>query len=193
MRAATFVLQGFIRLASARFAEKTRGIHLQYQARAAMEKNGFICPHGIGHGVGCFLGVHEDASALAGAPRSSKMQFEPGMLVSNEPGVYFPGSWGCRLERLQRVVDDGVANDGKTKMYKFDVVTLTPFDKKLIDQNLLQDDELQWLNDYHDRVYKTLSPRLEPDVQAWLKQATSPLKKNLSPALNHSLPGFSPS
>ncbi|MBI4030726.1 MAG: aminopeptidase P family N-terminal domain-containing protein, partial [Proteobacteria bacterium] len=161
VRAATFVLQGFIRLATARFSQGTRGRDLYYLATEAMEKNGLICPHGIGHGVGCFLGVHEDASGLTPNEKRSKMPLMPGMLVSNEPGVYFSESWGCRLERLQRVVKDGFAEDGKTEMYRFEVVTLTPFDKKLIDPNLFREDELQWLNNYHKNVYRTLAPRLD--------------------------------
>lgn len=181
VRAATFVLQGFIRLAAARFAEGTRGRDLHYLATEAMAQDGLICPHGIGHGVGCFLGVHEDASGLTPNERRSRMPLMPGMLVSNEPGVYFSGSWGCRLERLQRVVEDGFAKDGKTMMYRFDVVTLTPFDRKLIDPGLLREDELQWLNDYHEKVYRTLAPRLDDEHKKWLRQATEPLKKNVTP------------
>lgn len=178
VRAATFVLQGFIRLASARFKEGTKGIDLHFLATEAMERNGLICPHGIGHGVGCFLGVHEDASGISASAKRSKMPFAPGMLVSNEPGAYFPGSWGCRLERLQRVVEDGTSADGKTKMYKFDVVTMMPFDKKLIDPDLLLDEELQWLNNYHKKICSTLLPRLDDEKdRQWLLQATKELEK----------------
>jgi len=193
VRAATFVLQGFIRLASARFAEGRRGRDLHFLATEALEKGGLICPHGIGHGVGCFLGVHEAASAITPNVAASKMLLAPGMLVSNEPGAYFPGSWGCRLERLQRVVDDGMSADGSKKMYKFDVVTMMPFDKKLIEPSLLRDEELQWLDDYHDRVYKALAPRLDDDHKQWLAQATAPLKKNINTAVNPRPPGPSPS
>jgi Xaa-Pro aminopeptidase len=112
------------------------------------------------------------------------MPFVPGMLVSNEPGTYFPGEWGTRLERLMRVVEDGVAQDGKTKMYKFDVVTMAPFDRKLIDPDLLRDEELQWLNEYHKKVCRTLLPRLDNEKdRQWLLQATEELvKKNLTTA-----------
>lgn len=188
----TLVLMGHIDIATARFPSGTRGIHLDAFARQALWDEDRDYAHGTGHGVGCYLGVHEDASGIAGRPNEKGLPMKPGMLISNEPGFYKEGEYGIRIESLVLVKEDGAVEgtNGKRKMMAFETVTLCPIDRRLIVPEMMTDGQLQWLNDYHDRVYKTLASRLEDDVKAWLRQATSPLKKNLNPAPSHPPPGF---
>lgn len=181
----TLVLQGLIALAGLQFPKGERGVHVDAFARKALWDARKEYGHGTGHGVGAELGVHEDASGVSKRVDERSLPLKPGMLMSNEPGFY-PGQYGIRIECLQLVVESGLcqAGPGKTTpMYGFEVVTLCPIDRRLVMPEMLDEKELQWINEYHDRVYKTLSPRLEPEVNAWLRQATAPLKKNLTPAM----------
>ena len=188
----TLVLMGHIGIATARFPSGTRGIHLDAFARQALWNKSRDYAHGTGHGVGCYLGVHEDASGIGTRPNEKGLTMKPGMLISNEPGFYKEGEYGIRIESLVLVKEDGVVEGtgGKRKMMAFETVTMCPIDRRLIVPEMLTDEQLQWLNDYHEKVYQVLAPRLEDDVKSWLRQATSPLKKNLSTAPNHPPPGF---
>jgi Xaa-Pro aminopeptidase len=176
----TLVLKGHIAVATARFPEGTKGAAVDAMARKALWDRGLDYDHGTGHGVGCFLSVHEEACGISA--REGGMPFKAGMLISNEPGFYKAGSHGIRIENLVFVKEDGVREGTTRKMLAFDTITLAPIDARLIEPSLLDGKEIKWMNDYHDRVYKTIAPLVEPDVAAWLKTACAPLKKNLKPA-----------
>ena len=127
--------------------------------------------HGTGHGVGHFLNVHE-------GPQSIRMNENPvvlqaGMLTSNEPGVYKAGSHGIRIENLILTVPAGEGMFGN--YLKFETVTLCPICTKGIIKDLLDKEEVNWLNQYHQKVYNTLAPDLNADEQSWLKQACKPI------------------
>lgn len=166
----TAVLQSLIRLATARFPRGTRGDQLDALARDRLWREGWECRHGIGHGVGHYLNVHE------GPPRFSQqggIPLAPGMVLSNEPGVYFAGSFGVRLENLMIVTPWRATDFGSFDT--FETITLCPFDRKLIERASLSADETAWLNDYHARVFATLGPVLTGEERAWLAAATRPL------------------
>ena len=175
----TLVLKGHIAVATARFPEGTKGAAVDAMARKALWDRGLDYDHGTGHGVGCFLSVHEEACGIS--TREGGMPFKAGMLISNEPGFYKAGSHGIRIENLVFVKEDGIREGTQRKMLAFDTITLAPIDARLIEPSLLDGREIKWLNDYHDRVYKTIAPLVEADVAAWLQTACAPLKKNLKP------------
>ena len=159
----TLVLKGHIALASAHFKKGTQGKDLDALARKPLKDNGLDYAHGTGHGVGCYLSVHEEAVSIN--DRSDKA-VQAGMILSNEPGYYKDGEYGIRIENLLLAQE---AQDGS--LY-FDTITLAPIDKNLIVTDMLGDKEKEWLNDYHERVFKTLSPLLDKPTADWLKQAT---------------------
>jgi Xaa-Pro aminopeptidase len=169
----TRVLKGHIAIAGARFPEGTTGRDVDFLARQFLHKVNRVYGHGTGHGVGAFLSVHE---AGAGIHKAFKDPLLPGMLISNEPGYYKVdkdgnGEYGIRIENLVLVEETG---DERLK-YKFNTVSLTPIDQKLIDVDLLDSDEIRWLNDYHKKVYEQLSPYLDQDEKNWLKKETAPI------------------
>ena len=135
-------------------------------------KEGLSYLHGTGHGVGHFLNVHEGPQRVA--LNISAVPFRPGMLTSNEPGLYREGIHGIRCENLVLCVPAMETEFGR--FLKFETVTLFPFDRKLFDLSLMNENEIAWLNAYHERVYKTLVPALDAEAQAWLKERTAPLK-----------------
>jgi Xaa-Pro aminopeptidase len=174
----TLVLRGHIGIADTVFPEGTRGVDLDVLARRPLWKAGMNYGHGTGHGVGCYLSVHEEGGALGSntAPNSGAMRpFKPGMVVSNEPGYYKEGAFGIRIENLVLVRDAGVIE--KKPALSFETLTLVPMDRRLIKLELMNDDEITWLNDYHARVARELSPFLDGLEVAWLQEATKPLKK----------------
>jgi Xaa-Pro aminopeptidase len=127
--------------------------------------------HGTGHGVGHFLNVHE-------GPQSIRMNYNPvprksGMIISNDPGLYRAGQYGIRIENLLLVVPGTISEWGE--FYQFETLTLCPIDTRLIDRSVLNDDEIRWLNHYHQTVFHLLSPHLPADVVTWLKEKTAPL------------------
>lgn len=167
----TLILKGHIALAMAKFPAGTRGVQLDILARMPIWQRGMNFLHGTGHGVGHFLNVHE-------GPQSIRMNENPvtlqlGMLTSNEPGVYKAGSHGVRTENLVLVVPAGEGMFGN--YLQFETVTLCPICKKGIIKELLTNEEIEWLNGYHQTVYEKLSPSLNKEEQAWLKEATSSL------------------
>lgn len=167
----TLILKGHIALAMAVFPEGTRGAQLDVLARMPIWKQRMNYLHGTGHGVGHFLNVHE-------GPQSIRMNENPvvlqaGMLTSNEPGVYKAGSHGIRIENLILTVPAGEGMFGN--YLKFETVTLCPICTKGIIKDLLDKEEVNWLNQYHQKVYNTLAPDLNADEQSWLKQACKPI------------------
>ncbi|MCY1669211.1 aminopeptidase P family protein [Rhizobium sp. SL86] len=169
----TLVLKGMIAISVARFPKGTRGCDLDPLARIALWKAGADFAHGTGHGVGSYLSVHEGPQRIA---RLSTQEFLPGMILSNEPGYYRPGSFGIRIENLVYVTDLAMIEGGDLPMMAFETLTWCPLDRRLILKDLLTAEELAWVDAYHATVFKKLSPLIsEPDVQAWLERATQPL------------------
>ena len=166
----TLVLKGHIAIATSRFPKGTRGVDLDGMARMALWKAGLDYDHGTGHGVGSFLGVHEGPQGIS---KLAMTPFEPGMIVSNEPGYYKTGSYGIRIENLVLVTPENTPKGGERPMLGFETLTMVPLDHALIDPDLLDRDEIRWLDDYHKRVYRLISPHLETDKERrWLKRAT---------------------
>ena len=168
----TLVLKGNIGLSTLSFPKGTRGNQMEILARQHLWQHGLNYGHGTGHGVGYFLNVHEGPQAFgSGATAKAATPFELGMLTSNEPGFYLTGKYGIRIENLELTVKDKKTDFGE--FYKFETMSLFPIDKKMIDKTLLSPNEKQWLNAYHQRVFKTLSPHLNNTEVKWLKTQCS--------------------
>ena len=169
----TLVLKGHLQLQNAHFPAGTCGTQLDVLARSAMWKCGINYLHGTGHGIGHFLCVHEGPHQI----RMNHMPtlLEPGMIVTDEPGIYKAGRHGIRIENTLLIVPAQETEFGK--FYQFEPLTLCPIDKKAIAIEILTDEELAWLNEYHQMVYDRLCPFLSEEENAWLKEATSPLKR----------------
>lgn len=170
----TRVLKGHIALALIRFPEGSSGGELDVLARQYLWSVGRDYNHGTGHGVGNYLGVHEGPQAIT---KRSQTPLQHGMVVSNEPGYYEENAYGIRIENLQMAVEISGLAAGKRKMLGFEVLTLAPIDLKLIDASLMSDAELAWLNAYHERVRRELSPALDQETAKWLDAATKPIGK----------------
>ena len=167
----TRVLKGHIALALARFPKGTTGTQLDAFARRGLWQAGLDYDHGTGHGVGSYLGVHEGPQRISKAPSTQPLL--AGMIVSNEPGYYKTGAYGIRIENLVLVQpSEGVA---EREMMGFETLTLAPIDRSLVEPSLLDDDEIEWLDDYHARVCETLTPLVDPDTARWLAAATAPI------------------
>lgn len=166
----TLVLQGMIGLSRACFPLGTPGPMLDALARAPLWAQRLEYGHGTGHGVGYFLNVHEGPQTISKAVPTPDMAMRPGMITSNEPGLYRPGRWGVRIENLLLSVPAGEAGFGE--FLAFETLTLCPIDTRCIDRALLRADEIDWLNDYHATVRERLAPRLEGDALAWLLART---------------------
>ena len=182
MRDFTLVLKGMIALASARFPRGTRSPSLDALARAPIWAAGVDYGHGTGHGVGYFLNVHEGPQSISPhAPPDPHTAMEPGMITSDEPGIYRPGQWGVRIENLVLAVParfDG-AGTGEAagrgdfgEFLEFETLTLCPIDTRCIDRTILRDDERAWLNTYHAEVARRLSPLVSGAALAWLERRT---------------------
>ncbi len=169
----TRVLKGHIAIARAVFPEGTSGGVLDILARNELWRAGLDYDHGTGHGVGCYLGVHEGPQGIS--RHFSQVALEAGMIVSNEPGYYKTGAYGIRIENLVAVRPAEDIDGGERKMLSFETLTLAPIDLNLVDGEMLWAAERDWLNSYHARVREALKPELEPDVAAWLKEATRPV------------------
>ena len=165
----TLVLKGHIAIDQARFPKGTRGIDLDVLARNALWQQGKDYAHGTGHGVGSYMNVHEGPQ---GIHRRAMEPLQPGMIISNEPGYYVEGEYGIRIENLV-IVTEAKDIGGNIETHSFENITWAPIDKRLIDVSLLTQNELEWLNHYHAKVFEKISPHLEGDDLIWLKQATS--------------------
>ena len=167
----TLVMKGHIALAQAVFPEGTRGHQLDAMARMPLWKEGKLYLHGTGHGVGHFLNVHEGPHSIrlndTGAP------LMPGMITSNEPGLYLDGRYGIRCENLVLTVPAMETEFGR--FFRFETLTLCPFDRTLFDLAIMTPDEIAWVNEYHARVYTELSHLVDGAALEWLRQATLPL------------------
>ena len=164
----TLVLKSHIALACARFKEGTRGIQLDAITRQPLWREGIDFNHGTGHGVGYFLNVHEGPQSISS--RWFDVTLKPGMLITNEPGIYRDDKHGVRLENIMLVAED-VANEFG-KFLKLIPLTLAPFDTRPLLVELLSDSEIHWLNEYHQTVRKELSTLLEGEDLQWLERVT---------------------
>ena len=166
----TLVLKGHIALAQARFPRGTRGNQLDVLAHQYMWAKGITYGHGTGHGVGHFMGCHEGPANIRTDNNTNPIKL--GNVFSDEPGIYRTGEYGIRTENLvvTKKVDAPQSRTTGEDYYEFETLTLCFYDTRLIAREMLTDDERAWLNAYHARVYKEVSPLLSADEAAWLKQ-----------------------
>ena len=163
----TLILKGHLALARAVFPKGTMGVQLDVLARGPLWNEGMTYLHGTGHGVGHFLGCHE-------GPQSIRMEANPtplelGMVTSNEPGIYKTGEYGIRTENLLLCVP-ACSNEEWGEFYKFESLTLFPYDTTLMDMDMLSREEVKQINDYHAMVCDRLRPLLNADEAQWLEQ-----------------------
>jgi len=166
----TLVLKGHITLAKAIFPVGTRGTQLDILARKAMWDLCLNYGHGTGHGVGHFLCVHEGPQSIRMDENSTVLV--PGMMISNEPGMYRTNEYGIRIENLVHVIPGLKTEFGQ--FLKFETLTLFPIDQHLINFDLLSNTEIDWLNEYHQRVYDAIAPRLNEYEREWLSKKCTP-------------------
>ena len=160
----TLVLKGHIALGTAIFPQGTRGGQLDVLARQYLWKEGKAYYHGTGHGVGFFINCHEGPQSIRLNDVPTPLQ--PGMITSNEPGIYLEGKYGIRLENLIATTPWKTTDFGD--FYHFETLTLFPFDTTLVEKEIMTEAEIDWLNNYHQGVYSELSPLLQPEEQQWL-------------------------
>lgn len=172
----TRVLKGHIRLASQVFPRGTAGQELDCIARQPLWQIGLDYDHGTGHGVGAYLCVHEGPARIS--KRGPQVALKPGMVLSIEPGYYKQGEYGIRIENLVTVVgkNAGEKQTDGLEMLGFDVLTMAPIDRNLIDVKLLDNSDIKWLNNYHQMVFNALNPHMKWSDATWLKAATAPIK-----------------
>ena len=166
----TLVLKGHIALSRCRFPIGVSGTQLDMAARYAMWQEGLNYGHGTGHGVGSFLCVHE-------GPHQIRMNYipapiTPGIIVTDEPGLYLKGEFGVRIENMLLCVPSLETSFGS--FASFEPLTLCPIDLRPVDMSLLTHEEKEWINHYHSNVFHRLSPLLEdPEDKKWLEKATA--------------------
>ena len=165
----TRVLKGHIALSSYVFKKGTKGTDIDYLARKSLNEINCDYDHGTGHGIGSFLSVHEAPQRIAKKSMFESVELIPGMILSNEPGYYKLNEYGIRIENLILVKEDSNNN-----LY-FENLSWCPIDKDLIKKNLLDQKEIDWVNNYHSKVYTCLYESLSSKELEWLKEATKPL------------------
>ena len=166
----TRVLKGHINLSTNTFPKGTKGADIDYLARKSLKEINCDYDHGTGHGIGSFLSVHEAPQRISKKTMFESVELLPGMILSNEPGYYKEGEYGIRIENIVVVQDD------KEDKLKFENISWAPIDRDLIDSNMLNDNELEWINEYHEKVYEKLSNFLTLEEKLWLQEVTMPLK-----------------
>ena len=159
----TQVLKGHIALANAVFPKNTKGGQLDALARQYLWTDGVDFDHGTGHGIGCFLNVHEAPPAIS--PNNQDILME-NMVLSDEPGFYAPGKFGIRIENMMKV-----ESCSKQKGFlKFEMLTFVPFCKELIEKSMLTNDEKMWINSYYKQIMEKVYPKVNKETQKWLKK-----------------------
>lgn len=170
----TLVLRGNLNLGAAKFKAGICGLSLDYLARFPMWEKGLDYNHGTGHGVGCFLNVHEGPvsihSRVDNPEKIVSTKIEEGMVISNEPGLYFAGKFGIRTENL--ITCRKVEKTEYGQFMDFETLTLVPIDLDAVLPEAMSERERSLLNQYHKRVYETISPYLEQEEAEWLKEVT---------------------
>ncbi|MDU1033833.1 MAG: aminopeptidase P family protein [Clostridium sp.] len=165
----TLVLKSHIALATTIFLKGTNGCNLDAIARRPLWKYGMDYKCGTGHGVGFFLNVHEGPQGIR--PFGNTIALEPGMILTNEPGVYKENKHGIRTENTL-LVTKAFKNDEMGEFYKFDTISYCPIDLEGVDVSLLDEEEREWLNNYHRTVYEKLSPYLNEEEKKFLEKET---------------------
>jgi Xaa-Pro aminopeptidase len=163
----TLVLKGHIQIELCKFPSGASGTQIDILAREAMWREGLNYLHGTGHGVGTYLNVHE-------GPHQFRMEWKPaplvaGMTITDEPGIYLEGQFGVRIENTLLITPYKKTEFGQ--FLQFESLTLCPIDKTPIIKELLLQEEIDWLNQYHQLVFDALSPHLDDEESAWLKDA----------------------
>ena len=177
----TLVLKGWIGLGSAVFPKGTCGTQLDTLARVAMWRYGINYLHGTGHGVGQFGSVHENIDLHQFRMQWRPTPLLPGMVITDEPGIYIEGSHGVRHENTMLVVNASFEGDSEGQgitfgpYYTFEHLTLCPVITSPIVKEMLTKEEVEWFNRYQQTVYDRLSPRLDSEHQTWLQQVTQPI------------------
>ena len=172
----TLVMKGHLALRHALFPHGMCGMHLNALAHMPLWQEKLDFGHGTGHGVGCYLCVHEGPQRISHA--NIPVPLLPGMIVSNEPGVYFTGQYGIRIENLcviKQAASQEESATGHGPFYHLYDLTLVPHERKLIDKNMLTSLEIHWLDKYHRRILDTLLEDLDEKERAWLEEACQPL------------------
>ena len=167
----TLVLKGHIQIELCKFPSGASGTQLDILARQAMWREGLNYLHGTGHGVGTYLNVYE-------GPHQFRMEWKPaplveGMTITDEPGIYLAGRFGARIENTLLIVPYKETEFGR--FLGFESLTLCPIDKAPIVKEMLLQEEIDWLNDYHRHVFKMLSPHLAQGECEWLRDACAPI------------------
>jgi len=170
----TQVLKGLITLSNTSFPQGTKGRQLDTIARLPLWKNGRNYGHGTGHGIGTYLTVHEGPHSIS-PQKGADVALQPGMITTIEPGVYMVNRFGIRLENVVLVVKDENHSSQGSNFYKFETLTLCPIDLKLIKKEILDQEEILWLNAYHKRVRQILSPLVNNQEKDWLAKSTRPI------------------
>ena len=165
------MLKGHIAIARAVFPEGDRGAQLDAFARQFLWQAGLDFDHGTGHGVGSYLSVHEGPARIS---KLGGVALKRGMILSNEPGYYKADHFGIRIENLV-IVTPVKIKGAEREMLGFETITFAPIDRTLVAPELLDADETAWLDAYHAKVRKRLSPALNAADRRWLAQATRPL------------------
>ncbi len=165
----TRVLKGHINLSIYIFSKGTKGTDIDYLARKSLKEIDCDYDHGTGHGIGSFLSVHEAPQRISKKSIFPGVELLPGMILSNEPGYYKEGEYGIRIENIIVVIEE------KENELKFENISWAPIDRDLIDSNMLNDKELDWINVYHQKVYEKLSKFLTQEEKNWLQKVTKPL------------------
>ncbi len=174
----TLVLMSMLRLGHVRFLEGCSGLSLDYVARELMWQRGLNYNHGTGHGVGYLLNVHERPVGIrfkTVPERQDGAAFMPGMVCSDEPGIYIEGSHGIRTENLMFCKEAQVTEYGR--FFSFEYLTYVPIDLEPVDVTLMEARDIAYLNEYHNQVYEKISPYLEKEEAEWLKKVTQPIAK----------------
>lgn len=172
----TLVLKGMIALSRAIFPRGLPAPMLDAIARAPIWAAGIEYGHGTGHGVGYFLNVHEGPQVISyRAAPGPDTAMQPGMITSNEPGIYRPGQWGVRIENL--VVNRSLPAGESGEFLGFETLTLCPIDTRCIDVSLMRDDEIAWLDHYHETVRERVAPLVRGQAREWLDRRTRPLAR----------------
>lgn len=162
----TDVLKGHVGINLIKFKKNLSPMHLDIIARAPLYMQGLDYGHGTGHAVGYCTAVHE--STDAGLSYGRKERFTEGAIISNEPGYYKEGEFGIRIENLVSVKDQG-------EFFYFDQLTILPYDRDLIDKDLLNKEEIDWINNYHQFVLKSLSDLVDESARPWLEKNCMPI------------------
>ena len=172
----TLVLKGHLAMRHLTFPHGASGVHIDMSARQFLWQHHVDYAHGTGHGVGCYLCVHEGPQRIS--PGLINQPLQEHMIVSNEPGLYLPGKFGIRIENLcliQKVAEQADSASQHGPFYQMDDLTLVPYARDLLDFDLLTAQEIEWIDAYHQRILETVLDDLDADTQAWLQAACAPL------------------